>query len=102
MRQRILLILDCDHVIPGKTYVTNLTELCPVDQTVQKIKAVHEFEWKAECTQCKWARWCGLSQQSAIHMANIHAVRRNHPARVAYRKNPVAAQESHRLEDLLK
>jgi hypothetical protein len=88
---QIIYILECTHVMPGPTGVSET--LCFTCDEIKRITDVHVYEWHAVCvtTKCTYSRWTGLAQMLANHLANAHA--KTHPihgVKVRYEINPVS------------
>lgn len=96
----VLFILECEHIMPGYE-TTSGAEVCKICNRARKVEDVHVYEWRANCRNCNYARWTGLSQKTAERMADNHARNSNHPKiRVEYAQNPLAIKARKRLVDL--
>lgn len=87
----IIYKLECGHnasapmtLVSGKLY-------CPWHDELSPISGVVVEEWQVTCQTCRYARWTGLSRESATLLANGH-IRRNswHRPSVRLAVNPNA------------
>lgn len=91
----VLYSLKCGHAAPGPTTLVNGILLCAWHRDEQEITGVIEYEWHANCENCTFSRWAGLSRPNAELFAGGH-VRHNpsHTAVVEYVRNPEAVNTS--------
>lgn len=95
---KILYILDCKHVQPGRMGVLEMECLNCNDGRIHRIIDVHTYEWRVWCETCNYRPWCGLSQMLANHTCTGHVRKRSwHTAKVLYLENPVAARVRERI-----
>ena len=73
----IIYALACDHAITGPSTLVNGKLLCPWHNELVQIVDVIEYEWRAKCATCQYARWSGLVKSTAEVFADGHR-RRNH------------------------
>jgi hypothetical protein len=89
--ENIMYRLECgeaakslETVIAGKLY-------CGKHEIMEEIAGVVTNEWRANCYSCRFARWAGLSQDTAQIFANGHMSRnRGHSAQAEFAVHPAA------------
>jgi hypothetical protein len=81
--QRITYLVACLHYVPGPETLVSGLLYCPYDNDYSEIIGVQDMEWQARCTNCRYARWAGMSKETAGIFITGH-MRRN-PGHVAYR-----------------
>lgn len=68
--------LECRHKVSGPASYVNGKLHCPWCHDENQIKDVVVNEWRANCQNCRYSRWAGMSEANAEVLANGH-VRRN-------------------------
>jgi hypothetical protein len=94
----IIYALDCEHAAPGLTTLVNGVLRCAWCQEPRQIIGVVEYEWRARCAVCTYARWAGLSKHNASIFARGHVS--HHPAHrvhVEYARNPEAVKTARKM-----
>lgn len=96
--KEILYALDCGHAAPAADTLVSGELKCAWHGELSKIVGVVEYEWRANCFQCTFIRWAGLSKQNAGIFAAGHS-RRNtgHSVVVEYIKNPNAERTAKKM-----
>jgi hypothetical protein len=74
--EAIIYILSCQHRVKGQAFYVSGRLHCPACQDDMPIRDVEVMEYRANCRHCKFARWAGMSEQTAEIFANGH-VRKN-------------------------
>lgn len=95
---RIIYNLGCGHSAPGITTLVSGELYCPWHSEMAPIRGVAIHEWKAICHTCRYARWAGLSKETAEIFATGH-IRRNGPHRIEVRMmtNPEALRTQEKM-----
>jgi hypothetical protein len=72
--------------------------MCAWDRREFAIIGVIEYEWAADCQNCTFKRWAGLSKNNAGIFANGH-VRHNpaHAVDIVYERNPTAKRTAEKF-----
>ena len=97
--QRVVYLTACLHYIPGPETLVSGLLYCPWDQGESQIIGVQDMEWRAKCTTCNFARWAGLSKETAEVFVTGHMSRnREHRARREYVLNPAAKTTKDKFE----
>jgi hypothetical protein len=89
----VLYSLECGHAAPGPTTLVNGKLRCAWHGDEYSIVGVIEYEWHADCRNCTFSRWAGLSKHNATIFASGHT--RHSPAHTAvveYARNPEAVR----------
>lgn len=96
MNNPVLYILSCQHVMPGTEQAIMVH--CHQCNKIQPVKDVHVYENKAQCADCTFARFTGLSRGLAELMANQHvAARPGHQAGITYLPRPASVSRRNKL-----
>lgn len=91
----VLYGLECGHAAPAPATLVSGLLTCAWCRTPKLISGVIEYEWAANCKDCTFKRWAGLSKHNAGIFANGHANRNSaHRVVVEYVKNPAAVTTS--------
>lgn len=94
----ILYALECDHGAPGVGYLVNGQLYCAWCQEKKQIVSVIEYEWCANCKDCVFVRWAGLSKQNAGIFANGHISRNpSHGVQLMFMRNPTAVTTAEKM-----
>jgi hypothetical protein len=94
----ILYGLICGHAAPGPETLVSGTLVCAWCATRQQIVSVIEYEWRARCRNCTFARWAGLSKHNANVFANGHVSKwPSHSVIPEYCRNPKAAKTAEKM-----
>jgi hypothetical protein len=94
---KILYILSCRHVMPGAIGAQQL--VCYNCDMPKLVVDVHTWEWRMVCSNCNYSPWCGLSQMTANHHADVHARKRQHKTGVRYLENPYGVKVQQRMQE---
>jgi hypothetical protein len=73
--EKIIYILSCRDLVSGQAFYVSGKLHCPVCHDDMPIRDVQVIEWRANCRQCTFARWAGMSEQTAEVFANGHVSR---------------------------
>jgi hypothetical protein len=73
--EKIIYILSCQHRVMGQAFYVSGKLYCGVCHDSNPIRGVEIMEWRANCRQCRFARWAGMSEKTAEIFANGHASR---------------------------
>lgn len=68
--------LECRHKVSGPASYVNGKLHCPWCHDSSQIKDVVVMEWRANCQNCIYSRWAGMSEANAEVLAMGH-LRRN-------------------------
>ena len=91
--RQVIYALECGHAAPGLPTLVNGKLRCAWHGDEQQIVGVIEYEWRAKCMSCTFARWAGLSQQNAGILASGHSRRSpEHNVIREYIRNPLAVE----------
>lgn len=95
----IIYKLSCHHKVSGPASYVNGKLHCPWCHDECQIVDVEIMEWRANCRNCRYARWAGMSEANAEVLANGH-VRRNtgHTVSVAREPNLEAKKTKEKLD----
>lgn len=94
----VLYRLACDHVMPGTENA--IMVMCHQCGKIVAIKDVHEYEWVAKCSSCKFVRYTGLARGLADTIANLHVTNNpEHKAGIDYAPRPASTQRRRKLMD---
>ena len=74
--EKILYLLRCQHKVLSQAFYVNGMLHCPICHNEEFIRDVEVMEWRATCRHCRFARWAGMSEETATIFADGH-VRRN-------------------------
>lgn len=85
--EKILYIMSCQHVTLAPAFLVSGTLHCPLCHTNREIRDVQVMEWRTKCHSCKYARWAGMSDKTALMFADAH-VRHNPGHNTAARREP--------------
>lgn len=97
--KEILYALQCGHAAPAADTLVSGALKCVWHGEPSNIVGVIEYEWRANCFNCTFVRWAGLSKQNAGIFAAGHS-RRNtgHNVVVEYIKNPNATRTARKMQ----
>jgi hypothetical protein len=70
--EKILYKLACQHYALAPAFYVSGKLYCPLCREEQFIHDVEVMEWRANCRQCKYSRWAGMSEETAEVFANGH------------------------------
>lgn len=94
----ILYALICDHAAPGPATLVSGTLYCAWCQDQQTIVGVAEYEWRAVCHNCNYARWAGMSKHNAEIFITGHIHRNpDHEGHTEYVRNSAAVETARKM-----
>lgn len=94
----ILYGLECGHGAPGAATLVSGLLYCAWCQDDEPIRSVIEYEWKAVCHMCPFARWAGLSKKNAAIFLDGHLSRNPaHEGHLEYSRNPEAVKTAAKM-----
>lgn len=70
--EQIIYILRCQHRVKAQAFYVSGLLHCPLCHEDYPISGVETKEWRANCRQCRYARWAGMSEVTAEIFANGH------------------------------
>jgi hypothetical protein len=98
--QEILYRLECGEVARAAETLVSGKLHCGKHGKMEEIASVVTNEWRAKCYTCRFARWAGLSQDTAKIFANGHNARnRGHSAQDQFAANPAAEKTAAKLTE---
>ena len=78
--------------VSGKLY-------CPLCREEQYIHDIEEMEWRANCQKCKYARWAGMSEETAEIFASGHvSLNPGHAVRVEREQHLAATKTRAKMD----
>jgi hypothetical protein len=98
--EKVLYLLSCQHKTLAQAFYVNGMLHCPLCHEERFIRDVEEMEWRANCRHCRFARWAGMSEQTATMFADAH-VRKNpaHTVSVSREQHLAATKTKKKLHD---
>ena len=89
---RIRMMLECGDIVSYKVeYPYSVPPewiRCNRCNCEVLVYAFETREWKAKCTDCRFARWCGQSEETAKEVKRKHYNSTGHGMRIKYDVNP--------------
>jgi hypothetical protein len=94
----ILYALDCTHAAPGPSTLVSGILFCAWCRVEQNIIGVIEYEWRANCNDCPYMRYAGLSKHNAEIFARGHSRHAmQHVIVIEYARNPAATKTAEKM-----
>jgi hypothetical protein len=94
----ILYALECTHAAPGPGTLVNGILFCAWCRIEQPIVGVIEYEWRANCRDCAYVRYAGLSKHNAGIFAQGHSPHAmQHVIHIEYARNPNATKTAEKM-----
>lgn len=72
----IIYALSCQHKVSAPSSLVSGCLHCPICRDDFPIADIEVMEYRANCRNCRYARWAGMSEETGEVFANGH-VRRN-------------------------
>jgi hypothetical protein len=73
--EQIIYILSCQHRVKYQAFYVSGKLYCGLCHEYNPIREVEIMEWRANCRHCRFARWAGMSEETAEIFANGHVSR---------------------------
>lgn len=94
----IIYALECGHAAPSAATLVNGVLRCAWHEEPKQIIGVIEYEWRANCLTCRFARWAGLSKHNAEIFARGHVQNNpSHKVQTEYVQNPEAIKTAAKM-----
>lgn len=88
--EKIMYKLDCGDTVLAPSFLVNGKLTCFVHGK-QKIVDIPIYEWRVKCTCCVFSRWTGMSEEEALTLGTMHAIRQHgHETYLEYTQRPAA------------
>jgi hypothetical protein len=95
----ILYALKCEHAAPGPDTLVSGSLYCAWCKIEQQIAGVIEYEWRANCNDCPYMRYAGLSKHNAALFAQGHSRHAmTHTIVLEYARNPAATKTAEKMQ----
>jgi hypothetical protein len=97
--EKIIYVLSCQHRVLASAFYVNGPLRCPICRERNSISDIEVMEWRANCRHCKYARWAGMSEETATIFADGHVGRNpKHMVSVNREKHLAASKTKEKLD----
>jgi hypothetical protein len=97
--EKILYELSCHHKTLAQAFYVNGKLHCPMCHKDRRIRDVVVMEWCARCNRCRYARWAGTSEETAVMFADGHVSRNpSHTVNVSEERHLAATKTKAKLD----